>query len=351
MASIQKRISRDGTLTYRVRVRIKGRPIQTGSFRRLTDAKQWAQKTEAGLLDDQKFPDRKAQRHTLDELIGRYRGRILPAKSKGTQTIQNKQLDWWSTELGPYHLNEITPARIGRCREKLADGGLSPATINRYTAVLSHAFSYAMRELEWVDANPLQRVSKYREPRGRMRFLSKAERTALLDVCQTSDNRLLYPAVLLALATGMRQGEQMTLRWPQVDLATGRIVLEDTKNGERRTVIATGLALEELKRLHENKPGESEHLFPGLIPGRPIDLRAAFTAACKTAKLEDFRWHDLRHSFASELAMSGATLAEIAEAMGHKTLQMVKRYAHLTEGHIGTVVARMTEKVFGGEDA
>jgi len=79
-----------------------------------------------------------------------------------------------------------------------------------------------------------------------------------------------------------------------------------------------------------------------------MDLRTPWENALKAAEITDFRWHDLRHSFASELAMSGATLAEIAEAMGHKTLAMVKRYSHLTEGHISKVVERMTTKVFGG---
>jgi len=77
-----------------------------------------------------------------------------------------------------------------------------------------------------------------------------------------------------------------------------------------------------------------------------MDVRGPFETVVRATGLEDFRWHDLRHSFASELAMSGATLAEIAEAMGHKTLQMVKRYAHLTEGHVGKVVERMTTRVF-----
>lgn len=251
-------------------------------------------------------------------------------------------------------------ARITECKDKLIDGGRTPATANRYMAVLSHCMTYAKKDLKWVESNPCLDVSKGKESRGVVRFLSnddldsagkviaEGERTRLLKACKASSCKLLYPAVLLAMSTGMRRGEQMPLTWRQVDLKTGRIVIEDTKNGERRTVIATGPALAELKNLAKVRRIDCNLVFPGQ-KGTPIELSKPWYAALKAADIEDFRWHDLRHSFASELAMSGATLAEIAEAMGHKTLAMVKRYSHLTEGHISKVVERMTSRVFGNE--
>jgi integrase len=178
----------------------------------------------------------------------------------------------------------------------------------------------------------------------------------LLKACQASSNPYLYPVVVLALSTGMRQGEIMGLKWEDVDLHQGRVTLHETKNGERRVVPLVGKALELLKEYAKVRRIGTPLLFPGKVktqrPGevatyRPIDLRAPWLAALKKAGIDDFRFHDLRHSTASYLAMNGASLAEIAEVLGHKTLQMVKRYAHLSEAHTAGVVARMNERIFG----
>jgi len=256
-------------------------------------------------------------------------------------------------------LATLNTARIAEGRDKLTSEGRTPATANRYMAALSHALSWAVKEKGWIETNPCSNVTKGKESRGVVRFLSndelndageviaEGERTRLLKACKASNCSLLYPAVLLSLATGMRRNEEMTLTWRQVDLNTGRIVIEDTKNDERRTVVATGPALGELRALAKVRRIDCDLLFPG-TRGTPFTLTKPWYAALKAAEIENFRWHDLRHSFASELAMSGATLAEIAEAMGHRTLSMVKRYSHLTEGHISKVVERMTSRVFGG---
>ena len=95
------------------------------------------------------------------------------------------------------------------------------------------------------------------------------------------------------------------------------------------------------------KEGGVFAVFPGSDPKKPVDLRAPFESALKQARLENFHWHDLRHTCASYLAMNGASLAEIAEVLGHKTLQMVKRYAHLSQAHTARVVASMNDKIFG----
>jgi integrase len=153
----------------------------------------------------------------------------------------------------------------------------------------------------------------------------------------------------------MRQSEIMGLTWDDVDLHQGRITLHETKNGERRVVPVVGKALDMLKDHAKVKRINNSLLFPGKIdpqksnkPIKPMDLRSPWEAALKKANIEDFRFHDLRHSAASYLAMNGATLAEIAEVLGHKTLQMVKRYAHLSEAHTAGVVARMNKQIFGG---
>lgn len=120
----------------------------------------------------------------------------------------------------------------------------------RYLAALSHAFSIAMREWGWTDDNPLRKVSKPKEPRGRVRFLDDGERDGLLHACRASDSSLLYPIVVLAIATGMRRGELMHLSWRQIDFTRNRITLHETKNGERHAVPLVGLARELIHELH-----------------------------------------------------------------------------------------------------
>ena len=135
------------------------------------------------------------------------------------------QLDWWKRELGDYRLVDVTPARIAECRDRLRNTPLpnkkkrAPATVVRYLAVLSHAFSVAMKEWGWVDDNPCRKVTKPKEPRGRVRFLDDDERERLLEACRASTSKMLYPLVVLALSTGMRKGEMLGLHWDQIDFA------------------------------------------------------------------------------------------------------------------------------------
>jgi integrase len=220
--------------------------------------------------------------------------------------------------------------------------------VNRYLAVLSHLFTVAMKDWGWVDDTPLRKLRKPKEPRGRVRVLSDAERTALLLACQTSRNRALYPLVVLAISTGMRLGEMLSLTPVQVELEKGRAVLQRTKNGDCRAVPLAGLALELLKPLVAACGGEEQLLFPGANPTKPVEIKKAWQNALARAGIEDFRFHDLRHCAASYLLESGATQPQLAEVLGHRTLQMVKRYTHLREPESARIVAAMNAKVFGG---
>jgi integrase len=362
MASIRKRIRQDGTASYRVDVRLKGFPPQRATFARITDAKKWGQNTEAAIREGRYFKTAEASKHTLAELIDRYIKDVLPTKPKSQN--QKPQLKWFKAKIGDYTLANVTPALITECRDKLGSeitkrGVMrAPATVNRYLAALSHAFTVAVNEWGWLDDSPMRKVKKPIEPRGRVRFLSDdtsvndevilGERSRLLKACQVSSNDFLYPVIVLALSTGMRQGEIMGLTWDDVDLAQGRITLHETKNGEIRVVPLVGRAHELLREHSKVRRLGVSLLFPSKTKSdKRIDLRAPWLVALKKAEIDEFRFHDLRHSAASYLAMNGASLAEIAEVLGHKTLDMVKRYAHLSEAHTAGVVAAMNEKIFG----
>lgn len=370
MANIEKRISEDGKTSYRVKVRLKGCPVQSATFERLTDAKKWAQSTESAIRENRHFKTAEAKRHTLAELIDRYIKDVLSIKPKSARD-QVRQLEWWKEGIGSYTLADVTPSLIAEYRDQLATGTTSrgtprnPATVVRYMAALSIAFSTAVKEWGWIDDSPMRKVTKPKESRGRVRFLSDDERVRLLKACKESSNPYLHPVVVLALSTGMRSGEIMGLTWDVVDLNRGRAILHETKNGERRAVAITGRALEVLKELNKVRRIDGKLLFPSKEntpqkPQKPMDLRAPWEKAIELAALghyegeeenrrfiPNFRFHDLRHSAASYLAMNGASLAEIAEVLGHKTLQMVKRYAHLSEGHTARVVESMNQKIFG----
>lgn len=380
MASIEKRTDSKGSISYRVKVRLKGYPQQVATFGSLTKARQWASATETAIREGRHFATSEAKRHTLGELIDRYLRDVMASKKAKTRKHQEQQLNWWKDQLGAYSLDKVTPAKIAEFRDKLSqeqipvpEGGKpryrGPATVTRYLAALSHVYTIAVREWQWVNDNPLAKVTKPKEPRGRVRYLSddetlpsgeliEGERTRLLKACNESPNPDLYIAVVLALSTGVRKMELMGLRWRQVDLNRGLITLEDTKNGERRALPLAGHALDLMQARAKVRRLDSDLVFPdpkdlekrqrdGSRVVRPVDLRVTWEAALEAAGIEDFRWHDLRHSAASYLAMTGASLAEIAEVLGHKTLAMVKRYSHLSDAHVARVVAKMNNRVFG----
>lgn len=354
MANIEKRTTKDGQTTYRVKVRLKGYPSQSATFERLTDARKWAQQTESAIREGRHFKTSEAKKHTLNEAIDRYLQYVMPTKPK-SERCQTGQLTWWKDNLGQYSLADTTPALIAQYRGKLAEGdksgngqaSRSAATVNRYMAILSHVFTIAVKEWGWIEENPLLKVTKMKEPRGRVRFLSDDERKKLLEECKKSDSPCLYIIVVLALSTGARRMEILNLRWQDVDLARGIITLHETKNGERRVLPLAGHALELIKHHAKIRQLNCDLVFPGKSLQNPVDIRTPWETAVKRADIKDFRFHDLRHSTASYLAMNGASLAEIAEILGHKTLQMVKRYSHLSEAHTSKVVTKMNEIIFG----
>ena len=349
MANITQRKGKDGGTSYRVQVRIAGFPAQHATFERRTDAKAWAAQTEAAIREGRHFPQREAKRHTLRELADRHLASVERRKPEALGK-QKQIMGWWKDELGDYALASITPAIIAAKRDELLKDR-APATVNRYLATLGKAMQDAVREWHWLNENPVRRVSKESEPEGRVRWLSDEERGRLLEACAASPLKELELMVLLALTTGMRRGEILGLRWVDVDLKRRQAVLHKTKNRERRSVPLVQRVVQLLEAHAKVRRLDTGLVFPQPGKDRAIDPARCFERALKVAKVADFRFHDLRHTAASYLAMSGATSAEIAAVLGHKTLQMVKRYSHIGDAHTGEVVERMTRKFFGDASA
>jgi integrase len=343
MATIEKRVNNQGVVTYRVRIRMRGHPQESATFSKISDAKAWAVRMGAAVQEGRYFKDAQARRRTLGQLITRYQTDILPYKSTNQHFLsgQHKQLDWWKKQLGAYYLSEVTASRIVEARSLLQ---VSPATVNRYMAALSHVFSVGVREWEWLESSPTRKITKLKEARGRVRYLSDDERLRLFMVLKERGDATLELIVTLAIATGARKGELLGLRWSDVDFERCRMVFEDTKNGDRRAASLGEHALKMLKA-HHAQVHNSMFLFPG-NRGTPVRIDREFRELLRVADISNFRFHDLRHCTASYLAMNGATLLDIAHILGHKTLSMVKRYAHLSDSHTSSVVEKMNAAIF-----
>lgn len=354
MGAIEKRKGVRGA-SYQVRVRLKKKSF-TKTFSRLQDARAWERMMEAKIESGESLPGNPARRIMVAEMLERYSRDVIPGRAEISQPWLRNQLRVISDSLGHLSLADLAPEHVVDFRQRLAEGltgtKLSDASQNRYLALLSNACAVAAREWGWMESNPVQKVRRRREPPGRDRFLDEQEKGRLLKTC-LERNYHLYLFVLLAISTGGRKAEILALRWKDVDLdvgrEVGRAVFRDTKNGEHRGVPLTGAALEEMRAL-SNNPRVSEFVLwwsPKKDPAtatRARFPRRDWNNALKESGIEDFRPHDLRHTAASYLLMSGATLGELAGYLGHKSLAMVQRYAHLAPGHLDSVSAKMTSR-------
>jgi len=356
VATIETRNSGSNT-SYRARVRIKGYKEVTASFPRKTDAKRWAADIEAKIRSGRYFPE---THYTLSDAIRRYSDHHLCQLKDAAKRSQH--LAWWNDKIGHMRVSEIRSGLISEFRTVLqaepSNYGRhkgrprSNATVNRYLASLSAMFAYAVNEWEWVERNPCSKLKKLRESRGRTRFLSQYELSSLLSSCRKeTDHPELEVIVLIAVTTGMRRGEILELRQSDIDRKRGRIIIRDSKNRESRSVALVGQVLHALNALNTvTSIRRDALLFPqlGTNSEKPLDIDRLSAKAIKRAGLIDFTFHDLRHTAASYLAMNGAGLREIADILGHKTLEMVKRYSHLTEEHKHQTVARMADHILEG---
>jgi integrase len=220
-------------------------------------------------------------------------------------------------------------------------------------ASLGAVFKAAVKEWHWLPDTPLKAVSKLTESSGRTRFLSDDELKRLLKACKESESPDLYLPVMLSITTGARQAEIMWLRWEQIDMKRQMIHLTKTKNKDSRTlpIVDEVLPLIEQRRKASGAIQLRGLVFPSRVSdNQPILLRMSWLGALKRAGIEDFRWHDLRHSAAPFLAMAGASLPEIGAVLGHRSAQTTQRYAHLAQEHTHNLVHKTMGKVLGGGD-
>lgn len=280
----------------------------------------------------------------------------------GRDPARLQRLGWWVARLGDRPLRDVTDDDVFDGIEALekqhgryyagtdADGKaimrakrkpLAPATLNRYLATLSAVLSWAQRRRmaprDWH--NPCRNVPLRREDNAVVRFLSDAERDALLAECRKAKWPKLYLVVLMGLTTGARRGELTGLRWRDIDLDGAVASVQRTKNGDRKMLPLTPAVLGELQRF---KAAPASLVFASKKrPDVPLNFEPAWKKSLKNAGVKNFRFHDLRHSCASALAQNGATLLEIADVLGHRQIGVTRRYSHLANHHKTSLINRV----------
>ena len=332
MSSIQKITNLKG-ISYRVYIRRQGIKTITKTFPSKELASQFVLKLEGDRKLQLAFGGKSSKitfnELTVDYLLNGYKGKGL--------VDQKNKLNYWNKLIGKKQLIYITKSDISNGLHKLPNT-LTNATINRYKAAISVVFSYACREYD-LPENPVRQIPSLPENNERIRFLSEAERTRLFKACRASHWDKLYLIVLLAITTGARKGELTKLRWNDIDFDRRTAYVATTKNGQPKVLPLTDSVIKELQ-LFDTK--DSSLIFASKVKEDvPYCFTKPWKKALEDADIKDFRFHDLRHSCASYLAQSGASLLEIADVLGHKQISVTKRYAHLCIEHKSSLINRV----------
>ena len=324
MATIEKR----GQF-WRVKVRRAGLPAQTKSFNNRTHAQQWARSVESDLDKGIVVDRRTAQKLSLAEVLERYRREVTPTK-RGSLDENLRLKAMAQRPFAHIRMSALTSSLLAADRDERLKV-VSGATVNREFSVLSHAIDTARREWDvYLPTNPCTLVRRPPQGRPRDRRLQGDEEQRLLAACRGARNKWLAHFVALAIETGMRRGELLGLSWDNVDLERRTAFLPVTKNGESRGVPLSSRAATVLRGLPASSSGR---VFGELTP---LALRQSFDRATRRAGITGLRLHDLRHEATSRFFEKGLNVMEVAAVTGHKTLQMLKRYTHLSVTDLAT---------------
>jgi integrase len=220
---------------------------------------------------------------------------------------------------------------------------VTPATVNRELSCIKHMFNKAV-QWGYLVTNPLRMVNKYKEPPGRVRYLSELEIRRLLQHCTEH----IKPIIIMALHTGMRKGEILSLKWSDIDMHNRTITIRKTKNNEVRILPINNALYRILKVMWQQL--DNQYVFSN-TEGKPYsDIKVGFRAALRRAGIKDFRFHDLRHTFASRLVMAGVDIRTVQVLLGHKDIRVTMRYSHLSDQNLRRAVDKIGFSEYSGSE-
>lgn len=343
-------------ITYRAVVRRKGYADVYKSFEKKNDAKEWAAEVELlmkkGKWSKVTYEEVVTPILTVGELIEDFKKNKAQNYSKPEQ--YNYMYNWWSEKIGHLTLSELDSMVLIQCQNILINEPPSKKykghtkksnnTVRKYMFALSAILKYGVK-MQLIDRNPMGLIDLPTKGKGVERFLSDEERKTLFKTCKTFSD-LLYLFAKMAVFTGGRYSELRGLTVENIDFANEMVFFLDTKNGESRGIPVYHKLMDELKGYLDKYNIKSGYVFVSPKSRKLPYIRGQFEAAIRAAEIKNFRIHDCRHSYASYLAANGATLLEIAELMGHKNLQQVQIYSHLTLKTTSKLVRKMSANLW-----
>ena len=315
-----------------------GKRYREGGFSTKKEAQEYLGNRLQEIREGKFFENRRIKHVRIEELVddylARFQGKGVVTERMHMNTIRNHFAGKLVSQITIYDVETFFAHR--RSVPTIKGTPRSSATCNRELGALKRLINKA---ITWGMAvsNPVLSVKPLREERGRMRFLSLEEAGRLMECA----SHHLRPIIATALCTGMRRGEIMGMRWKDIDLRNRTIFVPHTKNGHSRYVPISDSLFNVLSNLPQHNG--SDYLFAGVPKigkkGKPFnDVRPSFENACTLAGIENFRFHDLRHTAASHMAMAGIPLKIIGEVLGHRSIEMTERYAHLSPGFLRNAV-------------
>jgi integrase len=308
-------------------IRHNGRKIQKSletSDRKLAKAIEAKIRTE--IVEGNYFEKLVGRNKTFKQLMEKFIKEHAPKVSSNMQKSYSSSLKHLDSFFGNLDLLSVSPKAVSRYKVLRRNEGVKPATINKELAMLSKAFSLAVKEWEWLRDNPVSRVPKEKENNERDRWLTEDEERRILK----NSFQWLKEIIVFALHTGLRQDELLSLEWSRVNLTRKTILIQKTKNGKPKTLPLNKIALGVLEQRSKVKSIKNDFVFFNRN-GKKINhhsLRKSFRIALKKSRIENFRFHDLRHTFATRLSQRGIDIYKIAKLLGHRDIKMTQRYAH-----------------------
>lgn len=343
---VWERKNSDGTTSYLAVVRIRPFKAASKAFATYPEAKRWADDLVRELTTQRERGEARKDLTTLT-IKGLIEAFLEDPETKQLRYYPDLErlLAWWVNHCGGEKVLQFGTVKLREARELLGNGR-APGTVNRYLSALRSCWNWG-RAAQYIPPEKIWPTRLFRtEPRERVRFLNDGELRALLAAAEAYAP-WMHAAVLVSLATGLRQGELLRLEWKDIDFEGKTVTVLVSKNTKRRIVHLPTPAIDALKKLRGD----------GMIGRRPVFLDGNGEPADKSflnfhwlkvrakAKLADFRWHDLRHSCASFLAQNGASLPEIGSVLGHSSPTITAKYAHLVAGKPVTGSAALAEKL------